>query len=136
MNYRFEFRCDQVDWGLLRDTLISDCFDNGRTSDEYRQAAENSHTSLVVFDNDRLIGNARAMSDGVCNAYIVDVWVHSDYRRKGLGTEMMVRILDRLKGQHVYLFTDDHVEFYESLGFTEQPVGLSLVVGPWLNRTP
>jgi hypothetical protein len=40
--------------------------------------------------------------------------------------------LNQLKGQHVYLFTDDVVDFYKKLGFVEQPVGMSQVVGTWL----
>ena len=131
---RFETSFESVDWDALRAALIEDHFDNGRTSEEYERSARNSFTNLYVYDGDRIIGNARALSDGVCNAYVIDVWVHSSFRRRGIGAEMMTRILARLEGQHVYLFTDDRVDFYSSLGFCEQPVGMSLVVGDWLGR--
>lgn len=45
---------------------------------------------------------------------------------------MVQTLLDQLKGQHVYLFTDNTVDFYKKLGFAEQPVGLGQVIGTWL----
>ena len=70
----------------------------------------------------------------MCNAYVVDVWTHSDYRRRGIATRMMNLLADRLPGQHIYLFTDDAEKFYHSLGYRRQGVGMSIVSGQWLNR--
>ena len=41
-------------------------------------------------------------------------------------------LLDNLKGQHVYLFTDDNLNFYKKLGFNKQPIGMGQVIGRWL----
>lgn len=65
------------------------------------------------------MGTARALSDGVCNAYIVDVWTYSEYRHQGIARKMMEIITEELPGQHVYLFTDNSVDFYKKLGFAE-----------------
>jgi ribosomal protein S18 acetylase RimI-like enzyme len=131
---RIQTSCEGVDWNALRDTLVADDFDNGRTPEEYERSSRNSHIAIFCFDGDDIIGNGRVLSDGVCNAYIVDVWVRSSHRRRGIASAMMLRLLEGLQGQHVYLFTDDRMEFYESLGFCEQPFGMSIVVGSWLNR--
>jgi hypothetical protein len=45
---------------------------------------------------------------------------------------MMELLTKELPGQHVYLFTDNSVDFYKKLGFAEQPTGLSKVMGKWL----
>ncbi|WP_375539700.1 hypothetical protein [Oscillatoria sp. FACHB-1407] len=45
---------------------------------------------------------------------------------------MIQKLLSRLKGQHVYLFTDDVPELYAKLGFVEQPIGMGQVIGTWL----
>ncbi|HEX6729794.1 MAG TPA: GNAT family N-acetyltransferase [Pyrinomonadaceae bacterium] len=74
------------------------------------------------------------MGDGVCNSYIVDVWTLSDYRNRGIGRTMMSMLEERLEGQHIYLFSEDNREFYEKLGFREQPTGLSKVKGIWLEH--
>jgi predicted GNAT family acetyltransferase len=124
-----------VDWAQLTDDLIADDFDNGRTPDELRRSFENSAVVVFAWHNGRVIGKARALSDGVCNAYVVDVWTQSDYRRRGIASHMMTRLAKRLPGQHIYLFTDDAEPFYRHLGYRRQGVGMSVVSGKWLNRT-
>jgi predicted GNAT family acetyltransferase len=123
-----------VDWAQLKADLEADDFDNGRTPDELRRSFENSAVVVFAWHMGRIIGKARALSDGVCNAYVVDVWTHSDYRRRGIATQMMQLLAEGLEGQHIYLFTDDAEEFYHALGYRRQGVGMSIVVGKWLKR--
>lgn len=78
----------------------------------------------------------RALSDGVCNAYVVDVWTLSEYRHQGIASPMMRLVMEKLPGQHVYLFTDDALDFYKKLGFKERGIGLGKVVGEWLVNEP
>ena len=121
-----------VDWAEMKATLAADDFDNGRTPGQLRESFENSRAAVVAYDAGRIVGTARALSDGVCNAYVVDVWTLSPYRGRGVARRMMGRLEEGLRGQHVYLFSDDAVEFYKKLGYREQPTGLSKVVGEWL----
>lgn len=123
-----------VDWVKLKATLVADKFDNARTPAQYQRSAENSFLNVFAYDGEKIVGNARVLSDGVCNAYIVDVWTHSAYRRQGIATAMMKLALSKLNGQHVYLFTDDRQEFYQTLGFKPQETGMGLVVGKWLEN--
>ena len=129
---RYETSLEGVDWAQMKASLAADDFDNGRTPEQLRESFANSHTAVVAYDGDRIVGTARVLSDGVCNAYVVDVWTLSDYRRRGVARAMMQRLEAGLRGQHVYLFSDDAVEFYRKLGYREQPTGLSKVVGEWL----
>ena len=123
-----------VDWEQLTNDLIADNFDNGRTPDELRRSFENSAVVVFAWREGRIIGKARALSDAVCNAYVVDVWTHSDYRHRGIASRMMTMLAERLPGQHIYLFTDDAEPFYRQLGYRRQGIGLSIVSGNWLNR--
>ena len=77
---------------------------------------------------------ARLLSDGVCNAYLVDVWTASAYRRRGVASSMVRYLLDKVPGQHVGLQTDDAQHLYRELGFQAQPEFWSLVVGSWLDN--
>lgn len=129
---RYETSLGGVDWERMKALLSDDDFDNGRTPAQLRESFERSHTAVVAYDGDRIVGTARALSDGVCNAYVVDVWTLSSHRRRGVARGMMSALESRLRGQHVYLFSDDAVEFYKKLGYGEQPTGLSKVVGEWL----
>ena len=123
---------DHVDWTEMKSTLYRDDFDNGRSPEQLKKSFENSYATCIAYANNQIIGTARVLSDGVCNAYLVDVWTLSAYRRQGIATTMIQKLLSRLKGQHVYLFTDDVPELYAKLGFVEQPIGMGQVIGTWL----
>ena len=121
-----------VDWPAMKAILLQDDFDNGRTPEQLKESFENSYITCIAYARDQIVGTARALSDRVCNAYVVDVWTLSGFRRQGIARRMMEIILEALPGQHVYLFSDEAVEFYKKLGFTERPTGLEIVVGEWL----
>ena len=132
--FLYKTELENVDWREMKSTLAADQFDNGRTLSQLRESFENSYAAVIAYANDRIIGTARVLSDGVCNAYIVDVWTLTKYRRHGVASTMMKMLLAKLEGQHVYLFTDDAVELYEKLGFEPQSIGLGKVVGRWLRE--
>jgi len=130
-----EFRNDLagVDWAELKAALTADDFDNGRTALQLQQSFENSQRVCIARCGVEVMGTARVLSDGVCNAYLIDVWTKTGFRRQGVAREMIERVCGGLAGQHVYLQSDgDTVEFYRRIGFAEQPAGMSRVVGRWL----
>jgi GNAT superfamily N-acetyltransferase len=121
-----------VDWPALKRALVADDFDNLRSPEQYRRSHENSHAVVFGRCEGEFVANGRILSDGVCNAYLVDVWTATPYRRRGVGREVVNRLLATVPGQHVGLFTDDMQAFYETLGFGPQVGGMSRVVGRWL----
>lgn len=128
----YKTNLDDVNWDEMKATLHADAFDNGRSPEQLQKSFENSYATCISYADNQIIGTARVLSDGVGNAYIVDVWTLSTYRHQGIARTMMQILLDKLKGQHVYLFTDDASEFYRKIGFIEQPIGMSQVIGRWL----
>jgi ribosomal protein S18 acetylase RimI-like enzyme len=128
--------CDGVDWARLKRDLADDDFDNGRTADELERSFRASARVVFARDGDRVVGKGRALSDGVCNAYVVDLWTQSAYRRRGVGRAMLERLVAPLRGQHVALFTDDRPDFYEACGFRTRGVAFERVDGAWLGRFP
>lgn len=124
-----------VDWHEMKATLKEDDFDNGRSPEQLHLSFANSFAACIAYAGDQIIGTVRALSDGVCNAYIVDVWTYSPYRKRGIGHKMMENVLLQLPGQHVYLFTDDALQFYKKAGFAQQGIGLGRLVGRWLDNT-
>jgi GNAT superfamily N-acetyltransferase len=125
---------DGIDWERAKADLLADEFDNGRTAEALHRSFRRSQHVAFARDGERLVGMARLLSDGVCNAYLLDVWTASPYRRKGIGSAMVRHLLEQVPGQHVGLQTDDAQEFYASLGFAPQPEFLSCVVGSWLGN--
>lgn len=127
-------RIDQVDWVEAKADLAKDRFDNGRSPAALQRSFENSqHVALAWLDG-TLVGMARLLSDGVCNAYLLDVWTLSALRRRGIATAMIDYLVQAVPGQHIGLQTDDAAQFYTTLGFRPQPEFMSRVVGRWLDN--
>lgn len=131
---RVDGSLDGIDWGRVKADLAADDFDNGRTADALRRSFEQSQHVAIARDGDRVVGTARLLSDGVCNAYVVDVWTASSHRRQGIATRMLQRLIAHVPGQHVGLQTDTAQALYDSLGFRPQPEFVSLVSGTWLDN--
>jgi ribosomal protein S18 acetylase RimI-like enzyme len=123
-----------IDWAQAKADLAADDFDNGRSPEALRRSFEQSRHVAFARDGDRVVGMARLLSDGVCNAYLVDVWTASPYRRQGVASALVRLLLEQVPGQHVGLQTNDAQALYESLGFRRQPEFWSLVVGTWLDN--
>jgi len=134
MAVRIDSSLDSIDWAAAKADLAADDFDNGRSPDALRRSFERSAHVAIARDGARVVGMARLLSDGVCNAYLLDVWTASPHRRRGVATALVRLLLDRVQGQHVGLQTDDAEAFYASLHFVPQPEFLSRVVGRWLGN--
>ena len=130
----FDTALEGIDWERAKADLAADRFDNGRTADALRRSFEQSQHVAFSRDGDRLVGMARLLSDGVCNAYVVDVWTQSAYWRQGIASRLMRMLADAVPGQHIGLQTDDAQELYASLGFKPQPEFWSIVSGRWLDN--
>ena len=51
----------------------------------------------AAFHNGRLIGFMRAFSDGVSDAYMLDLVVRKEYRKHGVGRKILEQLADHLK---------------------------------------
>jgi ribosomal protein S18 acetylase RimI-like enzyme len=132
--WRLSESCDDVDWARAKTDLAADGFDNGRSPAALRRSFENSQYVVFAWVGDRVVGMARLLSDGVCNAYLLDVWTHSVHRRCGIGAAMVRHLITLVPGQHVGWQTDDAIEFYDALGARRQPEFMSIVSGSWLGN--
>ena len=132
MTVRIDDSLMGIDWAQAKADLAADDFDNGRSPWALRASFERSQHVAIARDGDRVVGMARLLSDGVSNAYLLDVWTMSAYRRQGIGAAMVRRLMERVPGQHIGLQTDEAEEFYTSLGYRHQPVFMSAISGAWL----
>jgi ribosomal protein S18 acetylase RimI-like enzyme len=134
MAVRIDNSLDGIDWVQAKADLTADAFDNGRSAEALALSFYQSQHVAFARDGDRVVGMARLLSDGVCNAYLVDVWTASAYRRQGIASSLVRFLLESVPGQHVGLMTDDTQQFYASLGFQPQPEFWSTIVGGWLDN--
>ncbi len=91
-----------------------------RRVEDLAVAIANSEPVVSVWDQDRLIGFARAISDGVYRATIWDVLIHPDYQGSGLGRKLVDTVLSHpciSQVERVYLMTTYQQGFYTRIGF-------------------
>ena len=109
-----------------------------RTPDDMAVAIANSDPVISAWDGDRLIGFARATSDGIYRAVIWDVVIHPDYQGAGLGRKLVQTVLSHPKlnrVERVYLMTTHQQKFYERIGFEENASTTMVLYNP-LVATP
>ena len=93
----------------------------GRTVAETTSMVLHTDLFITAWDDRRVIGCGRVLTDYVYRASIWDVIVDSAYQGQDVGTELIHRILHHPALQRVELFwlcTRDKETFYETLGFS------------------
>lgn len=92
-----------------------------------------SNTLAIAYNQNKIIGFGRAMSDGVFNAAIYDVVIHKHYHGKGIGKKITNSLLDQLKDiSCVHLVsTTNNEEFYSKSGFRKMKTAMA----QYLNST-
>jgi len=94
-------------------------------------AMRQSYFSVYVYDEGKLIAAGRVVSDGIISAYICGLGVLPNYRRQGIGTEIMRRLTAHCteRNLHVQFFCeDDLIPYYNKMGFGKFAVGMKLQV--------
>jgi N-acetylglutamate synthase-like GNAT family acetyltransferase len=118
---QFQSGSNYVDIIQFRDLLNLVAFwARDRRLEDLRTAIAHSNPVITAWDEDRLIGLARACSDGIYRATIWDVVVHPDYQGAGIGRKLVETVLaDPLMArvELIYLMTTDQQAFYEKIGF-------------------
>src|SRR3990167_3847687 len=90
-------------------------------SEKLETSLKNSSYIICAYDDDRLVGCARGLSDEVAIHFIQELIVHPEYQKRGIGRTLLQKAVDLYpeSRKHV-LLTDDTLpikEFYESQGF-------------------
>jgi N-acetylglutamate synthase-like GNAT family acetyltransferase len=91
------------------------------------KAMERSWYVIYAYTPDELIGTGRVVSDGITNAYVCGLGVVSDYRNKGIGTEIMKMLVKQCvdSGLHIQFFCEENlVPYYEKMDFEVFSVGM------------
>ncbi|MEH2095138.1 GNAT family N-acetyltransferase [Nostoc sp. 'Peltigera membranacea cyanobiont' 213] len=118
---QFSDRKSEIDLYQLQELLnVSAFWAKGRSIEDLGIAITNSEPVISVSDSARLIGFARATSDGIYRATIWDVVIHPEYQHGGLGSKLVETILSHpqmRRVERIYLMTTHQQGFYEKIGF-------------------
>lgn len=126
MNLKIQYDCLNIDWEYVS-AILKKVGMGYYEGEVHKKAFENSHTVVFVFDNDKLIGFGRAISDGVYQAAIYDVAVLPEYQGKNIGATIVNSILKCVPTCNVILYASPGKEkFYEKLNFRKMKTGMAL----------
>lgn len=100
--------------------LRAQCDFAERDAEELAQQLRGARWVVSAWDGDRLVGLARAISDGITNAYVSSVMVDAAWRRRGIGSGLMRRLMEGRPALMKWVLhaREDAVAFYRALGFT------------------
>ena len=92
------------------------------TKDELNQSISDSYYAVSAYEDNKLIGFGRVVSDGVLHAMIYELIVHPDYQGEGIGSNILNMLVDKCLGKNIrdiQLFcARGKKTFYENHGFT------------------
>ena len=98
-------------------------------TDEDIQKSNDSFYSIYAYDGDTLVGLGHVASDGLIAAVMSGICVRTDYRRHGIGAEIVRRIVEYCQtgnySLNVQIFCEDSlIKWYEGMGFEKLAVGM------------
>jgi GNAT superfamily N-acetyltransferase len=128
---------DLIDVDLVLEWLLASHWGGNMTREKLVRAVENS-LNVGVYDGDRQLAFARAVTDLSTYAYLTDVIVADHARGQGIGTWMVDALLrhpDMQGMRRIALWTRTASALYEKFGFsTAMPASTYMELRPGPNR--
>ncbi len=93
----------------------------GRTRETQDALIDAAARVVGLYKDGAQVGFSRALSDGLVQSYLADVYVLEEHRGRGLGVELVRFSVDEgpLATTKWYLHTADAHDLYRKFGFTE-----------------
>lgn len=107
----------------LTELISASYWAKGRTLSEQARLNRDSEVIVAKVEGDEVLAFARVSWMTPSRAYLADVIVHPEHRGKGLGKEVMTRVMAHPKVEKtrlVMLVTRDAESLYEKYGFEEK----------------
>ncbi|QFY03628.1 GNAT family N-acetyltransferase (plasmid) [Bacillus cereus] len=133
MEIKVHTNLDNVDWTQMKEVYHSVGW-RKHDEDKIKQVFTASNILAIAYNQNKIIGFGRAMSDGIFNAAIYDVVIHKDYHSKGIGKQIINSLLDQLKDiSCIHLVsTTGNEEFYRRSGFRDMKTAMAQYLNPVL----
>ncbi len=89
--------------------------------EKLEQIIGSTYMTVACFNDDLLVGFVDVLSDGVDDALIRSLMVHSAYQGEGIALELLKMAIKRLKGDRIktinVLFEPELTPLYQKAGF-------------------
>lgn len=119
LSFYVKFTTSKEAVDLLKIDGFFEGWDSRPSEEAFRKLLHNSSHVCLATSGDVLVGFATAHDDGVLSAYIPLLEVRPEWRGRGIGTQLMQRLLAELDGFYMIDITCDDVvmPFYERFNF-------------------
>jgi ribosomal protein S18 acetylase RimI-like enzyme len=99
-----------------------------KDANDLKVAFGNSMFKWFAYDDGKLIAVGRALADGRDCSYICDVAVHPEYQGRGLGKEVVSRLVEQSRNhKKIILYAAKGKEpFYLKLGFKRMTTAMAI----------
>ncbi len=78
----------------------------------------NSTLVISAWDNERLVGTVRVLSDKFIRSVIYDLVIDPEYQNRGIGKELIKRCIEHFPNTEWLVQTEKHISgYYEKVGF-------------------
>jgi ribosomal protein S18 acetylase RimI-like enzyme len=98
--------------------------------ERFTRMMEGANLTVVALEAERVVGFARALFDDASNAYISMVAVASDRQGRGIGRQLVTRLMDvRAPRQITWVLRSarESTGFWEKMGFRKSDVAMEIV---------
>jgi aralkylamine N-acetyltransferase len=101
-----------------------------REVDKISRAFKSSFKFVTAWDSDIIVGAGRMISDGECYGWIHDISVLTSYRKKGIGRNIVEKLLEGNESLLIGLTSSfEAIDFYTKLGFYKHKTGMAKYPG-------
>lgn len=127
MNLNWIYKNDDVNWDELSNLYKIAPLGDKRPND-LKTVFSNSMYKCFIYSNKTLIGVGRALADGLDCSYICDVAIHPDYQAKGIGKDIVKKLIELSKGHNkIILYSNPGKEkFYSKIGFGRMKTAMAI----------
>ena len=127
MSLSWSYNQDDVDWDELSDLYRVAPLGDKKPGD-LKKAFANSLHKCFIKESGKLIGAGRVLADGVDCAYICDLAVLPEYQGRGIGQNLLSRLIELSKGhKKIILYAYPGKEsFYKKLGFKRMNTAMAI----------
>jgi len=99
-------------------------------SDRFERMVREANGTIVVVEQERIVGFARALFDGASNGYISTVVVAADRQGQGIGRELVKKLMDVDHPANITWVLRagrGSTAFWEKMGFKKSETAMEIV---------
>lgn len=110
----------------------SDGLENEEILDKFNIPFKNSTLVISAWEDNKLLGVVRVLSDKTVRSVIYDLVVDPDFRGKGIGRELIKRCIQHYPNSEWLVQTEEGITgFYEKLGFDRYKNSVLRIPSKW-----